>query len=132
MALATTDEVARGWRVLTEDEEANAALLISAAEAWIRDPERRPDITDNDPIGKVVVIEVVRAAIGTAERAGHSSYAETMGPFATSGTLVTAAGTLRFLEQHAQILGITTSSGPRGAFGDPCGYRYPPPGAVLP
>ncbi|WP_433592313.1 hypothetical protein [Nocardia sp. CA-145437] len=133
MALATADDVALGWKVFTADERQRAELLIAAAEAWIRDPSRRPDIVDGDPIGKNVVVEVVRAAMAVpAGFAGHTAYAETMGPFARSGTLATPAGVLQFLKAHEDMLGITTAPMPSGSFGDPPGYRYPPPGAVLP
>ncbi|MFE3196260.1 hypothetical protein ACFXHA_45195 [Nocardia sp. NPDC059240] len=133
MALATVDEIARGWRPLDTDERADAALLIAAAEAWIRDPDRRPDIAEGDPIAKRVVIEVVRAALAPpADFVGHTSYSDGMGPWAQSGTVPTPAGMLMFTAQHEGLLGISSQPMPRGEFGDPRGYRYPPSGAVLP
>lgn len=119
MPLVTVDEVVRGWLDLETDQRADAELLIAAAEQWIRDPGRRPDIDDNDPLGKRVVIEVVRAAIGPpAEFTNHTSYTDTMGPWTTAGTLATPAGTLVFTEAHAQLLGITSTAGPSWHFGD--------------
>ncbi|WP_280244168.1 hypothetical protein [Nocardia abscessus] len=121
MPLVTVDEVAQGWRPLDAGERSDAEGLIVAAEAWIRDPSRRPDIADDDPIGKRVVIEVVRTALGPAGGwHNHTAYTDTMGPFAQSGTLVTPAGTLQFTEWHAQLLGISVRPMPRYYFGD-CG-----------
>lgn len=119
MPLATVVEVVRGWRDLDDDERADAEQLIEAAEAWIRDPARRPDIPEDDPIGKRVVIEVVRSAMSVSgEFYGHTSYTDTMGPWTQGGTLETPAGTLRFSESHAQLLGISISPLPRYHFGD--------------
>ncbi len=119
MPLATADDIVRGWLDLDADQRADAELLIAAAVQWIRDPSRRPDIADNDPLGKRVVVEVVRAAMGPpAEFAGHTSYTDTMGPFTQAGTLATAAGTLVFTAAHAQLLGITAMASPRWYFGD--------------
>ncbi|QIS00987.1 hypothetical protein F5X71_00370 [Nocardia brasiliensis] len=131
MPLATPADVALGWRTLTADEETRAELLIAVAEAWIRDPSRRPDIAEGDPTGKHVVVEVVRAAMAApAEWTGHTSYSETMGPWARSGTLSTPAGVLQFLKVHGEMLGISDGPTAVGSFGDPCGYRYPPAGSV--
>ncbi|MFI6368921.1 hypothetical protein ACIBG0_40120 [Nocardia sp. NPDC050630] len=133
MPLATADDVALGWRTLSTGERARAELLIAVAEAWIRDPSRRPDIANGDPTGKNVVVEVVRAAMAPpAEFTGHTAYSDTMGPWARSGTLATTAGTLQFLAVHEQMLGISSAPTPTGDFGDPVGYRYPPPGLVMP
>ncbi|NEW27250.1 hypothetical protein [Nocardia cyriacigeorgica] len=133
MPLLIVDEVMRGWRSLTDEQQADAQLLIDAAVAWVRDPERRPDIADDDPVGKRVVLEVVRAALAAGpDFTNHVSYADTMGPWSTSGTLATPAGVLIFSEAHERMLGISSDPVPRGDFGDPCDYRYPPAGAVLP
>lgn len=119
MALATVEEVVRGWRPLDTDERADAELLISAAEAWIRDPSRRPDIADGDVQAKRVVIEVVRAALAPpADFVGHTSYSDGMGPFAQSGSVPTPAGMLVFTAAHADMLGIATAPAPVWNFGD--------------
>ncbi|MGW6699636.1 hypothetical protein [Nocardia sp. NPDC055049] len=131
MALATADDVALGWRTLTTEQQARATFLISVAEAWIRDPSRRPDIAEDDPTAKHVIVEVVRAAMGPdAKFTGHTGYSETMGPWARSGTLATPAGVLQFLKVHEEMLGISDEPTAVGEFGDPCGYRYPPAGSV--
>lgn len=133
MPLATHADVALGWRTLSADEQQRATKLIAVAEAWIKDPSRRPDITDGDVIAQNVVVEVVRTAMAvSADFAGHTAYSDTMGPWARSGTLATPAGTLHFTQAHEQMLGISSSPMPSGCFGDPVGYRYPPPGAVMP
>jgi len=119
MPLATADDITRGWLDLDDEQSEDAELLIAAAEQWIRDPARRPDIADDDPLGKRVVIEVVRAAIAPpAEFTGHTSYTDTMGPWTTAGTLATPAGTLVFTTGHAQLLGIAITPAPRWHFGD--------------
>ncbi|WP_280410693.1 hypothetical protein [Nocardia asiatica] len=119
MPLVTVDDVARGWLDLDTDQRADAELLIAAAEQWIRHPDRRPDVPEDDPIAKRVVLEVVRTALAPpAEFTGHTSYSDTMGPWAQSGTLATPAGTLVFTEAHAQLLGITSTAGPSWHFGD--------------
>ncbi|MFD3748333.1 hypothetical protein [Nocardia sp. NPDC058633] len=119
MALITADDVVKGWLDLDTDQRADAELLIAAAEQWIRDPSRRPDISDDDPIGKRVVLEVVRAALGPpAEFAGHLAYVDRMGPWSTEGTLATPAGTLVFTAAHADLLGISLGPAPRWYFGD--------------
>lgn len=131
MALATADDVALGWRTLSTEQRERAEFLISVAEAWIRDPSRRPDIVDGDPMGKHVVVEVVRAAMAApAEFTNHTGYSDTMGPWARSGTLATPAGVLQFLKVHEEMLGISDEPTAVGGFGDPVGYRYPPPGSV--
>lgn len=130
MPLATPADVALGWRDFDTGEEQRAALLIAAAEAWIRDPSRRPDVADGDPIAKVVVTEVVRVAMAPGEWTGYSAFSEGMGPFPRSGTLVTGAGILAFTAQHERMLGISSEPMPTGSFGDPVGYRYPPAGSV--
>jgi hypothetical protein len=133
MARITPAEIARGWRALTSDQQLDAQLLIDAVYAWIKDPSRRPDLSDDDPIGMRVVIEVVRAALGTRpEFANHTQYAKVIGPWQISGTLATPAGTLGFTRQQLDLLGISNTPLPSGEFGDPCGFRYPPPESVLP
>lgn len=135
MALVTPDDVARGWRTLTDDQKADAQLMIDAAVAWITAPSRRPDLVgnDGDPIAKRVVIEAVRTALGPgAQFTGHTSYAKTIGPWQVSGTLATAAGALGFTAAQLDLLGITEGPTPVGEFGDPPCYRYPPPWPVLP
>ena len=133
MALITPTEIARGWRTLTVDQQADAQLLIDAVYAWIKDSTRRPDLTDDDPLGMRVVIEVVRAAIvPRPEFTNHTQYAKVIGPWQISGTLATPAGALGFTQQQLDLLGISTGPLPTGEFGDPCGYRYPPPESVLP
>ncbi|MFE3060709.1 hypothetical protein [Nocardia sp. NPDC059239] len=119
MALATVDEVARGWRPLDTEERADAELLLAAAEAWIRDPSHRPDIVDGDVIAKRVVVEVVRSALAPpADFAGHTSYSDGMGPFAQSGSVPTPAGQLVFTAAHADMLGIAAQTAPAWYFGD--------------
>lgn len=117
MALATVDDVALGWLDLDAGQRGDAEQLIDAAEQWIRD--RRPDIADDDPVGKRVVIEVVRVALAPPpEFAGHLSYADRMGPWSAEGTLATPAGTLVFTAAHAELLGISAGPAPRWHFGD--------------
>jgi len=119
MALATADEVARGWLDLDAEQRDDAELLIAAAVQWIRHPARCPDLTDDDPIGKRVVIEVVRAALAPpAEFTGHTRYVDGMGPFRAEGELATPAGTLVFTLAHALLLGIALAPAPRYHFGD--------------
>lgn len=132
MALATHADVALGWRTLTTAQQERATFLIAVAEAWIRDPSRRPDIVDGDPIAKHVVVEVVRTAMGpSAEFTGHTSYSKTVGPWAKSGSLAGPIGSLAFTDAQKELLGIASEPVAVGEFGDPCGYRYPPPGSVL-
>lgn len=133
MARITPTEIARGWQALSDDRQADAQLLIDAVYAWITDPTRRPDLSDDDPIAQRVVIEVVRAALGPrAEFANHTQYEKIIGPWQISGTLATPAGALGFTREQLRLLDISDTPLPVGEFGDPCGYRYPPPGAVLP
>jgi hypothetical protein len=128
MPLAEVGDIGRN---MTGAQKSDAETLIAAAEAWIRAPHRRPDIQDDDPTGKRVVIEVVRAAMAVpVEFAGHTSYSKTVGPRSKSGTVDTPAGALVFTKEHERLLGITAAAS--GSFGDPPGYRYPPPGAVMP
>ncbi|WP_280224938.1 hypothetical protein [Nocardia farcinica] len=117
MPLATATDVQRGWLELDADQRLDAEQLIAAAEQWIR--ARRPDMPDDDPLGKRVVIEVVRAALAPpAEFTGHTRYVDAMGPFRQEGELETPAGTLVFTAAHAQLLGISTGPVPRWNFGD--------------
>lgn len=128
---ASVPDVMRGWLDLDEDRQADAATLIAAAEAWIL--ERKPDIDAENPIAKRVVVEVVRAALAPpAEFTGHTSWSDAMGPWSQSGSVPTPAGTLHFTREQAAKLGITDDPMPVGNFGDPLGYRYPPPGSVMP
>lgn len=119
MPLATVEEITRGWLDLDDDQRLDAELLIAAAEQWIRHPARRPDLPNDDPGGKRVVIEAVRAALAPPpEFAGHTRYVDAMGPFRQEGELETPAGTLVFTAAHAQLLGISTGPVPRWNFGD--------------
>ena len=114
----TVPDVATGWRPLSGTEQVWAEQLIAAASLWIRDPNRRPDIADNDPGARFVVTEVVRAALTAAKHAGHVSYSKTVGGVTRSGTLVNPGRSLVFTEYHHQLLGISRSAKPSWTFGD--------------
>ncbi|WP_064076696.1 hypothetical protein [Prescottella equi] len=118
---ATADEVARGRRPLTADQRLDVEALIAAAGKWIRDRRTdcgKPAIPVDDPTAKLVVLQVVRTALGTEEYAGHISYSRVVGGLSESGTLANPGEFLMFTDFHHQLLGIPTTAMPRATFGD--------------
>lgn len=118
MDFAQVTELASAWRPLTSAEQARATSLLGVASRWIR--RRKPDIADGDPDAKLVVIEVVKAAMLNAAYQGHSSYSKTVGPYTRSGTLTpeSTTGALTFLPWMRELLGIPVGEMPVGEFGD--------------
>lgn len=111
------DDIFRG-RTRPPGGEQDAADLIAAASAWIR--EQRPGIADDDPAARVVVIHVVRAALASDKYAGHVSYSKTVGGVNRSGTLANPGALLNFEASHYRLLGISNGGGPSYYFGGRC------------
>lgn len=110
----TVDEIFRG-RTRPPGGVEDAADLIAAASNWIRD--RKPDIADDDPAARIVVIHVVRTAMASDKYLGHVSYSKTVGGVTRSGTLANPGALLTFEGSHYQLLGISQSGGPSYCFG---------------
>ena len=114
---ASPSDIFRG-RPVPPGGEQDAQDLITAASNWIR--ERKPDIADDDAAARVVVIQVVRAAMATDKYAGHVSYSKTVGGVTRSGTLANPGSLLIFGPSHYLLLGISAGGGPSFYFGDCC------------
>lgn len=113
---ATADDISRGRRPFTPDELLDVKDLIAAASQWIRD--RKPGIADDNATARLVVIQVVKAAMATEKYAGHVSYSKTVGGVTRSGTLANPGALLIFEPSHYQLLGISQGGGPSYYFGD--------------
>ncbi|MCK8674100.1 hypothetical protein M1M07_23685 [Rhodococcus sp. HM1] len=115
---ATPSDIFRP-RPVPADREDDVRDLIAAASNWIR--TRKPEIADDDPAARVVVIQVVRAAMATEKYAGHVSYTKTVGGVTRSGTLANPGALLIFEPSHYQLLGISQAGAPSYFFGGHCG-----------
>lgn len=115
---AEVTEVENGWRSLTAAEKTDAIAKIAAVSRWIRD--RKPELAEDDPQAKYVVVDVVRFALANAKYAGHSSYTRTVGGVTRSGTLVEPGGSMVITDFHKQLLGISINAQPQYFFGDYC------------
>lgn len=116
MPFAEVTDIENTWRPLTTAEKAWAALMLAAAERWIRG--QRPDIADGDPAAKLVSIAVVKNTLLPGENAGFLSFSRTLGPRSRSGTLANPDAALTWLPWMKEQLGISTAPEPRATFGD--------------
>lgn len=114
MAFATTDELADGWRPLSDAEKNWAGKLLGSAERWIR--KRRPDIAADDPDANVVVLSVVRSALGPGAHLGFSSFSRNLGPRGKSGTLTNPNAALVWEDWMKELLDIATEETALGHF----------------
>lgn len=108
------------FRDLSAHERTLAERMLQAAAVWIRDPARRPDIAQDDPMAYLVSFEVVRDAmpaisgIGGESLAGHINYSRGTDARMESGTLAQVAGLLDFTDRHLELLGLSTTALPVG------------------
>lgn len=116
MPFLDVDGFAALWQPIPEADKPLATLLLEAAERWIR--EHKPDLTDDDPIARLVTFEVVRAAMISKSYAGHVAYSKGIGPWTKSGTLSNPDAVFRLTDEHYRLLGISRSGEPHWYFGD--------------
>lgn len=103
----TTTEVANMWRPLSGAETEFGQILIDAASNWIR--EKKPSIAADDPAAKLVVFEVVKAALLPGQWQGYASWSKTVGARTVAATLADPMAHLEFTDWHLRFLGISTA-----------------------
>lgn len=107
-------------RVLTSGERALVGLLVLAAAAWIRDPQRLPGLATTDPLAvqaKLVTFDVVRSALSAdgADPLVRQIMAQSDGR-TTQVTYAAAAALLAFDDRHLEMLGLSTTAEPLARF----------------
>ncbi|QEA10776.1 head-tail connector [Mycobacterium phage Weirdo19] len=109
-------------RVLLPGERALVELLVQAAAAWIRHPDRRPGLTASDPLAvqaKLVTYDVVSAVLGAAGVDPRVRQITTSTDNRqTSITYADAAGLLEFDDRHLVMLDLSTTAVPQARFDD--------------
>jgi len=93
-----------------------ATLLLQAASDRVRG--MAPHVPADSAVARLVVMEVVRAAMAPGAMAGHVSYSKTIGPWSKSGTLSNPEAALRFSDEHRRLLGVSPNGQPHYRFGD--------------
>ena len=116
---ATKEELAAGWRPLTETEFSVADTLLADASYWVRlwYPDLDPDSTDRGP-GMVVRAMVKRALLnGGSEGLSQQTRNETTGPWSHSDsqTYVNPDGSLYLTKRESEMLDIITGRDRSGA-----------------
>ena len=110
----TASAVGTLWRPLVGTEVALADLLVASASAWIRRKiadAGLPALAVDDPNAKLVVLDVVRAAIEGAAPNRARSFSRTTGQRSTSWTYDEAAKLLEWLPNHYELLGLPQDAG---------------------
>jgi len=114
----TADQFAALWRPLSTSETQVATLLLQAAAVWI--VERKPTISQDDPMAKVVCLDVVREALTVGKYAGMKQFSRTVGQRMESGTIADVTGLLDFTAHHRELLGIGGAPAPAIGLDAPC------------
>lgn len=116
---ATKEDLAAGWRQLTEAEFAVADTLLADASYWVRlwYPELGPVSDDRGP--SMVVRAMVKRALlnGSSEGVGQQTRNETTGPWShsVSQTYANPDGSLFLTKREAEMLDIVTGRDRSGA-----------------
>jgi len=105
--LATVDDVAAGWRALTDDEAARAGVLLARASAILR--AKLPGLDDRlatDQVSRDLVVEAVTASVVDrmlTPLSGVQSQSDTTGPFSRTIRWADSSAGFRF---PADLLGL--------------------------
>ncbi|OCB46703.1 hypothetical protein A5721_10960 [Mycobacterium vulneris] len=123
-------------RVLTAGERALVGLLVQAAADWIRDPERRPGLSGNDPLvtqAKLITYDVVSSVLSPAglDDPRVRQVMTQTDSRTTSITYAEAAKLLEFDDRHLMALGLSTSALPQAFYGTDHTGEYGGPGAFV-
>lgn len=110
----SVDDFEDSFRSLKPSETQVAEWLIQVASDWIR--EHKPDIADDSVPAKLVVVEVVSAALRFGKYAPFTSFSEQTSHSTLSGTFSEASKWLEFTDRHRDMLGIPIYSGPQYSF----------------
>jgi hypothetical protein len=101
------------FRPLSAAEALVAELLLQVASNWIRDPQRRPYIADDDPAARLVVFEVVRDSLLYGKYRRFSTFTNTTGHRTEEGAWAAdALASLDFTDRHRVMLGISVRAAP--------------------
>lgn len=121
-SFASTDDLAKRWRPLTEAEKTTAEVLLQDASVEVRSALKRAGIDTTDDFdadaAKIVVCGMVkRSMIAGDNSPGVTTAQETAGPFSRSFTYANPTGDLYMTKREKQLLGI----GLQAAFTIPIG-----------
>lgn len=112
-AFATTDELQKRWRALSDIEKDRAETLLLDASAIIATMCARSgiDIDDTDELQalnlKAISCEMVkRAMLSPVDQAPMSQFSQTAGSYTESGTFVNPTGDLYLTANEKKRLGI--------------------------
>lgn len=107
-SFATKEELAAGWRLLTEAEFAAADTLLADASYWVRSWYPEIDATGDVYGPKMVVRSMVRRALlnSSSEGVDTSTTSETTGPWShsTSQKYSNPDGSLFLTKKEAELL----------------------------
>ncbi len=111
---ASTDDLAKRWRPLTEAERATAEVLLQDASVEVRSALKRGGVDTDDvdtDAAKIVVCGMVkRSMIAGDNSPGVTTAQETTGPFSRSFTYANPTGDLYMTKREKQLLGIGLQS----------------------
>jgi len=122
-SFASSDDLAKRWRPLTETEKTTAEVLLQDASVEVRSALKRAGIDttaddfDTDAAKIVVCGMVKRSMIAGDNSPGVTTAQETTGPFSRSFTYANPTGDLYMTKREKQLLGI----GLQAAFTIPIG-----------
>lgn len=109
---ATSEDLAAGWRDLSDEETDRADVLLARASRKIRSQRRGIDAAiaaetlDADLVSDVVCAMVKRAMSGPIDLAGISQQTQVEGPFQQSYTYANPAGDLYLTKEEKRDLRI--------------------------
>ncbi|WP_065962846.1 Gp19/Gp15/Gp42 family protein [Curtobacterium sp. UCD-KPL2560] len=107
-SFASTDDLEKRWRPLTEAERDTAEVLLEDASVEVRSALARSGVTvvDADAAKLVVCGMVKRSMIAGDTAAGVTTTQETTGPFSRSFTYSNPTGDLYMTKREKQLLGL--------------------------
>lgn len=108
------EDFTASFRPLKDNEEQVAEWLLQVASDWIRD--HKPDTPAGSIAAKLVVTEVVTAALRYNKYGPLLSFTEQTSHSVMSGTFAEAGGFLEFTDRHKELLGIPKQSAPQYSF----------------
>lgn len=125
MKYAEAGQVAAEFpRPMTTSETARAESLLVVASRLL---DQNTTVVPSDPehleLARIVVVDMVVAALIPGEYRGHQSYSWKNGTLAGSGSLVADAGGVRLLDWHLAMFGVSVTAMPKGSFPNP--WRWP-------
>lgn len=125
MKYAEAEQVAAEFpRPMSPSETARAESLLVVASRLL---DQNTTVNVSDPehleLARIVVVDMVAAALIPGEYRGHQSYTWRNGALSGAGTLVADAGGVRLLDWHLAMFGVSVTAMPKGSFPTP--WRWP-------